>query len=583
MDILNGFQTYKKIACLFRSLKHGTTFEWLKYQFQWFDTFYRQVFLTIFLITNTVFLIYTTNYLFGNHDYGAVKKGISLTTWLWYGRYSNAFPLLLTTGGYLSPVINSILSIAAMSAASMLICAIYHVPKRKKYWIPACLIPMLLPYVVTWFYYSYETFSHTLLPVLAVGAIMLVRNKFNVERFAISSFLIWFCLGVYPSFLAFLFLCLGGLFIFDLINRETVRTFFLRYTAVFFVVVTSGIVFQGTIYILRASGKMSTTIKSLAMPSSSELVRKFLPELLLSFKQFFHNTPYIPASLKLVLLAVIFTAVILTAIQVVTTKKRSSGEQSFQDTLLKKAFRLFLLLMVWLGMFFATMIPDYLSQVEYPYVIRLAYFGVPFLTQIAAAFIFYLGKRPVINAATILIVVVLWCSSISDLDIQKNWKIGFQNEILAYSHILAMMEQNPEVYALKSPINYLQVGALPSRRIPFCRTKINDGIASSEFHSFEFNPDWSPRAGIVYKYLGSEIQWNFRGSFRVDSEGISEFFDMNSPRWLAFLRKAHAYPAPPEQCLFVDPDSNSVVVVLNEEVLEQLKIDSGIDSIKKEQ
>lgn len=576
MGILNGIQTHKQIACLFRSLKHGTTFEWMKYQFRWFDAFYRQVFLTIFLITNTVFLIYSANYLFGNHDYDAVKHGISLTTWLWYGRYSNALPLLIT-GGYLSPVINSILSIAAMSASSILICALFQVPKRKKYWIPACLIPMLLPYVVTWFYYSYETFSHTLLPVLAVGAIALVRNKFNLERFILSSGLIWFCLGVYPSVLAFLLLCIGGLFLFDLINRETLRTFCLRYAAVFFVVATSGIVFKGTILVLRASGKMSSTIYSLAMPSSPELVRKFLPELLLSFKQFFHDTPYIPASLKLVLLAIIFTAVILTAIQVVTTKNDLPPEQCSRDTPFKKAIRLFLLFMVWIGMFFATMIPDYLSQVEYPYVVRTAYFGVPFLTLIAATFIFRLGKKPLINIATILIVFILWCSSISDLDIQKNWKIGFQNEILAYSRVLAMMEQNPDVCALKSPVNYLQVGSLPSGRIPFCRPKINDGKSSFELHSFEFNPDWSPRAGIVYDYLGSKFKWNYRGSFRVDSQEISTFFDLKSPRWLAFLENACAYPAPPEQCLFVDPDSNSVVIVLNEEVLEQLKAETRFE------
>ena len=140
-----------------------------------------------------------------------------------------------------------------------------------------------------------------------------------------------------------------------------------------------------------------------------------------------------------------------------------------------------------------------------------------------------------------------------------------------------MMEQSPEVSSLKSPINYLQVGALPSGRIQFCRPEINDGKDSFEFHSFEFNPDWNPRAGVIFEYLGTHFKFNYRGSFRVNRKEIESFFDMKSPRFLEFLKGARAYPAPPEQCLFVDPESNSLVIVLNETVLKTLKEECGIE------
>ncbi len=420
---------------------------------------------------------------------------------------------------------------------------------------------------MTWFYYSYETFSHTMLPILTIGALWIVRDKISLERAAISIFLVWFSLGVYPSILSTSFLVIGTQIICDLTENKKVRDIFFRCLRFAGAILPGCIFFKVTVGLLRALGKTTPDIYSLSMPTPIELARKTIPELIISVKQFFYPTPYIPVSLKLLLLGIIVLAIVLTAWKAF----RES------DTIMEKATRSAVVIAVWGGMFFATMLPDYLSTDNFAFVIRTGYFGMPFLTLIGLIFIFRIGNKPLTNAALCLTWLILWCSAISDLEIQKNWKIGFQNEVLQYSRVLAMMEQSPEVFSLKQPINYIQVGSLPSGRTQFCRPKIEDGIDSFELHSFEFNPDWSPRAGVILEYLGTHFKFNHRCSFRVDEKEIESFFDMKSPRFLGFLKGARAYPAPPEQCSFVDPESNSLVIVLNETVLKSLKEKNGIE------
>ncbi|MBP5671903.1 MAG: glucosyltransferase domain-containing protein [Victivallales bacterium] len=556
--ILNGLLEFVS------TFKRGDTLDWLKNKTQWFDSFYRNIFVILFVIINIVFLIHTTNYLFGNHDFDYVMHGVGLS--LWNGRYTNALPLKIC-GGYLSPVLNNLLSILAMITSAMLICAYWGLPKRKRYWLSACLLPMLLPYVVTWFYYSYETFSHTLLPGIAVGALWLVRDKMNLERLVISVGLIWFTLGIYPSILSIFVLIICAQLIIDILNKD-LKEIFHRNVRFFIVLLGGGVLFKITLLVLKVTGKLSPSLYNLSVPTAPELVKKLIPELILGIKQFFHNTPYISIPLKMLIFLTVVVAIFLTLVHIDRTKFVSK---------LQNFGRFIFLLFLWCGMFFACMIPDYLSQDDFAFVVRTAYFGLPFLALICFTLICRLGNKQIINFSIIVIIIILWCSAVSDFEIQKNWKIGFENEILAYSRVLSMIEQNPDVSKLEPAINYLQVGSLPSKRKAFCRPPVTDGIASLELHSFEFNPDWSPRAGVVFDYLGNSLKWKYRGSFRVDLETISQKIDLTSTGFMNFLKQAKAYPAPSEQCLYVDIKNNSLVVVLNEKALEELKVNLGIN------
>ena len=555
---INNFCFFHEFIIFLNTFKHGDTLEWFKNKTKWFDSFYRIIFIFIVIIVNIVFLIHTTNFLFGNHDFDYVRNGVAIS--MWNGRYTNALPLKIC-GGYLSPVLNNLLSFFAMAVSSMLMCAYYNLPKKKHYWLSACLLPMLLPYVMTWFYYSYETFSHTMLPGLAVGALWLVRDKMNIERYIISVGLIWFVLGIYPSVLSIFALLICGQLIIDILNNDKLMILYRNIR--FFVILISGcILFKITLFILRITGKMSQSLYNLSMPSCFELIKKIIPEIMMGFKQFIHETPYIPVSLKLLIFLIIFISIILTFIY--------AFKISF-ESILQRCFCIIFLVVVWCGMFFACMIPDFLSKDDFAFVIRTAYFGVPFLALISLILIYQFGNKIIINICFMISIIILWCSVVSDFEIQKNWKIGFQNEVLAYSRVLSMIEQNPQVSNLKSPINYFQIGSLPSGRRAFCRPQITDGIDSLELHSFVFNPDWSPRAGGIFDYLGANFKWEYRGSFRVDLEEISKKLDLTSPVFLDFLKYAKAYPAPPEQCLFVDYKSNSLVVVLDKDVLNDLK------------
>ena len=539
----------------------GKTLEWLEERIRRIDPFFKQVFLWIFLTSNAVYLIHTCNILFGNHDFSPLKYGVNIV--LWSGRYANSLPLQILTGGNLTPVLNNLLSLAAMTAASMLLCAFFRLPKLKRYWIPAGLLPILLPYASAWFYYAYETVSHSFMPVLAILSIQILREKFTLERVMLSVLLILLALGIYASILSFFGVILLGLFIQDMINGMTFRAFLQRCLKLGFVLLSGGITFKLILFVLKITGKLSPDLYSLDMPTPAQLIRQIVPETILGIRQFFHHTPYIPVPLKLLMLAII-------VIGMAATLSVKTGSP-VRETIARKI----LILFFWFGLFFVIMIPDFLTNVNYAFVVRTAYFGTPFLVAVSLMFVFRYANGVSANFAWFIAFLLLWCSIVSDLEIQKNWKIGFQNELLAYSRVLSMIEQDSRVAELKKPFNYFQVGALPSGRQPFCRPKITDGEDSLEFHSFEFNPDWSPRAGIIFNYLDSGFQTAKSGSFRVDMEMIESCLNLHSPEFQAFIKQAHPYPAPSSQCLFVDTSSNSIVVVLNQTVLDEFRTQYG--------
>ncbi len=544
----------------FKSFFTGDLLAWFRNRFRAIDPFLIKVFCILFATANLVFIIHTTHYLFGNHDYSYVVEGVKPGATFWHGRYTNCLPIQLF-GGHLVPVLNNLLSIAAMAISAMLCCGLFRLPRRFGYWLGASLPVMLFPYVMSWFFYAYETLSHMILPGLIAGAFLLVRDRFSLIRLGAASILIWFTLGVYPAAIstAGIFFC--GLLLLDTLegkfpDRQTVWAGVRAIIAI----LAGGCAFKLTILALKLTGKLSPAIYSLETPPASELPQKLIPTLFKGFEQFFHPHALVPCSLLMLMLVLVIGGILTTFIRPI------------QDRLPGITWKIFLVAAAWGGMFFASMLPDFLTAMaDMTYVVRTGYFGLPFLTLTAFLLLLRFGAPILKNAGLIAAGLIIWCSAISDLEIQKNWKLGFEHEMLAYSRVLAMMEQSPEYHKLKSPINYLQMGSLPSERARFAPDAPDDGKESMELHDFTFNPDWSPRAGVPFSFLSSSVKWKNSLSFRENLEQIEALFDLNSHRFLEFLKTAKAYPAPSELCMFVDLDSNSVVLVLDESILETIR------------
>ena len=67
----------------------------------------KKSFLWIFLITNIVFLFHTVQYMWGNHDWGLIKWGITVSQDLWAGRFTSGL-VQQFLGGDLIPIANNL-------------------------------------------------------------------------------------------------------------------------------------------------------------------------------------------------------------------------------------------------------------------------------------------------------------------------------------------------------------------------------------------------------------------------------------------------------------------------------------------
>ena len=127
-------------------------------------------------VLTLVFSFYMIVFFFGNHDYRFMRYGVSLSSGVWEGRFTQfVLPYFLFQGQVL-PVISVVIGFAFFAAAAVLLAKWYALQKRYVTVVLFALIIVLNPYLLSQLYYAHSIISILFWPLCCLGGLILVDS-----------------------------------------------------------------------------------------------------------------------------------------------------------------------------------------------------------------------------------------------------------------------------------------------------------------------------------------------------------------------------------------------------------------------
>ena len=120
------------------------------------------------------YLFYTAMYFLGNHDFRFVRYGMSLTSGVFEGRFSQFLPQYLLTMGEMLPILNIWLGLLFFSIGVTLLAKWYGFDERGSAAVCFGLLIVLNPYFLSQLYYVHSVLSVCLWHLLSVCGVMLI-------------------------------------------------------------------------------------------------------------------------------------------------------------------------------------------------------------------------------------------------------------------------------------------------------------------------------------------------------------------------------------------------------------------------
>lgn len=117
---------------------------------------YRHTFWIVFIALNLVFGFHTVQFLWGNHDWGAVLDGYGMLAEVYIGRYTQNIISMFLQGERLLPILNNIIAFVGLALASVLLCAYLNLPKKLYIWVIVGFLLTLTPFTLTRMYYAFQ-------------------------------------------------------------------------------------------------------------------------------------------------------------------------------------------------------------------------------------------------------------------------------------------------------------------------------------------------------------------------------------------------------------------------------------------
>ena len=150
---------------------------------------YRHTFWIVFIALNLVFGFHTVQFLWGMEDWmhGLSNEHNALMT-ASQGRYTQNIISMFIEGGNTLPILNNLLSFAALSLASVWLCMYLNIQRKLWIWIIVGLVLTLQPFTLAKMYYAFM-FAGNFIAV-AIGILGFVLAK-KAGEFSINSAQKW--------------------------------------------------------------------------------------------------------------------------------------------------------------------------------------------------------------------------------------------------------------------------------------------------------------------------------------------------------------------------------------------------------
>lgn len=428
---------------------------------------YRRSFWFLFAFINLAFLFHTINFMWGNEDWGAVRSVVNPEEGIARGAFSLYWWQEVLFDGKILPVINNLLSFAALSLAGVLLAVYWNLPRQVMTIVVCGLLFAVTPYTLAVLYFAKTSLGVCFLPAMVLIALLLAekQGQDNVHTYIyniISILLMLWALGTYMPVINLIgVLILGKIFLKTVLGNVRLLEAFSSVKQVIANFTAALMIYWLVLLILFETGKIDFdgfTVTQLAVP----LLR--LPDVLVyALSQFLQPLPFMGLGYKAVYLLLVVFALF------VVIYKAPSGKASLCGLLMVP----FLLLVSVLALAF----------LRYPSenILQMTFLGLPFLFSLAFVLLLKSGGIFINRLTYLLALLLIFMNFVCVSYAEKVWKFGWDAETKLAERIITRLEKMPE-FDINRQYQLLQIGE-QSLRAKYYIKGVNERKSGALLHN----------------------------------------------------------------------------------------------------
>ncbi len=501
---------------------------------------YKKSFWITFVFINLIFLFHTINFMFGDHDWNYVRSANYWNEGAFEGRPLHFLLQSLFFGGQVLPILNNLLSFAALSLSGILLAKYWRVPLTVLNYTLVATFTAALPLTMVWLFYAKDCLINLSLPLIAIGGLLLAEKPWNDKKYLehiLAVILFYFAFSSYVAVINLIAVCLLGRVLIEYATGEKLTKIIKEKSIVIADVIIALVFFKLTLRFSNLSSAYNTDTISLDM-----LPQKIAETIPVMFTQFVIPIPFMEYKYKILLLVLCLFG-LGTLLCNINIK------------------RLPIVIILILGVLFASKLAFFiadergkiLAEMEnFAFVPRLDFYGLSYVYALGLALILLMSKGNWYKIGAGIAIILTFMSGVRDMYAQKVWKLGFDAEMKAHERIVSRLEQMPDFHVDKK-YKILQLGSL-SLRQNYYREQVGEQT-SLDLLSTSFTPQFMSR--IVYNfYYPQDIFYNNAGTKELSAKG-KEYIQHQAKPW------------PSQDSIFIDGDI--IIIVLTEEDLAKAK------------
>ena len=512
----------------------------VKSWFKKLDSVYKKTFWATFALINLIFLFHTINFMFGDHDWNYVRSANYWNEGAFEGRPLHFLLQSLFFGGHVLPILNNLISFAALSLSGILLARYWKVPLTVLNYTLFATFTAALPLTMVWLFYAKDSLINLSLPFIAIGGLLLAEKHWKGKKYLehiLAVILFYFAFASYAAVLNLLVVCLLGRILIEYATGEELTKIIKKKSIVMLDIIIALFLFKLTLHFLNLSSDYNTETISIEI-----LPQKLIETLTVMFTQFVTPIPFMEYKYKILLLALCLFGL---------------GSLLYNINIKRLPIAILLILGVLFASKLAFFIADergkILAEMEnFAFVPRLDFYGLSYVYALGLALILLMCKGNWYKIGAGFAIILTFMSGVRDMYAQKVWKLGFDAEMKAHERIVSRLEQMPDFHADRK-YKILQLGSL-SLRQNYYREQVGEQT-SLDLLSTSFTPQYMSR--IVYNfYYPQDIFYDNAGIEELSAKG-REYIQYQAKPW------------PSRDSIFIDGDI--IIVVLTEEGLAKAR------------
>lgn len=480
---------------------------------------YKYSFIVFFIALNVVYLYHTVNFLWGNHDWFYINSQIRLQMDFNYGRFSAHVLKRLFSYGYILPIVNNVIAFAGLALSAVMLNIYWKLPKKLSVYLVTGLVFILQPYLIEWLYFPRS------LPDLFFGGAFIIIALSILERVYLKTlplafiilavFLITFALGIYPSLISSVAIIFIGRILVELLQWDGTKAEFLaqlkKFCFIFIFIFISAILFFITTKLLKHLG-YSMDYYTISSISLAQIPAKLLLVIKQTFGKLFahYPVPFFPKAFSYMFLVVLILALITIIVQ----------------NRCKLAKIGLLLLFLWFGLFFSHTAAFLAEFKDSMYLPRVDFCGFAYFHALLIVIIFISKPQLTKNITLILCILILQISVVQDIQAQKIWKMGLENEKMLWNRLLTKLEMQ-EQFNPTQKYTVVEVGLFPATRPKYYNKPVNKFVNPYAALTASYEAEWVVFGPQLFYYYANFMKKGFNTMDTMHKPELQEILKNN--------------------------------------------------------